>query len=198
MGQVLRMDGRDAAPTRAAAPEVRARILELVPATLPELARQMLRPPSDRTLRRRVADLEAEGLIIRGAGDRLELAPEPEVPPVDLPDGFEDYVFPAHFDHEAQVVFVVKLDEFEFVDWTSTALELLESYVGCLQRARLAHTAVATTGDFSTAKTGRVYVHPGVAVIQKADRDAQVYREALIKLDEKGGGKSDPDQAPLF
>jgi hypothetical protein len=207
MGQVLQMNDAARRPTpakeklaRVPAPNVRARLLELVPGTITELGAAMGRPSSDKTLRRRLAELEADGVLVREDG-LYSRAPEParpELPAVELPDGFEDYVFPTYFDHEAKVVFVVKLDEFEFIDWTSTAIELLESYVGCLQRARTANDAIAGDAAFKTSDAGRVYVHPGVAVATKAERDAQVYRKALYELDAIGGGGTAEEPPSLF
>lgn len=176
---------------RVPAPKVRARLLELVPGTLTELGLAMGRPASDKTLRKRLGDLEADGLLARderGVYALIPAEPEPTPDPVTPPEGFEDYRFPAHFDHEAQELFVVKLEEYEFIEWTSAAIEALESYITCLQRSRKAHEAVSADGEFALSDAGRTYVHPGVAVAERADKAAQGFRKELRELDEKGGG----------
>jgi hypothetical protein len=198
MGEVLQLSARS--PVKVPSAEVRARILELLPGTLTELSNRTGRPPSDRTLRTRLASLESEGLIRKDGRTFRHAEPtrQAATSPVEMPPGFEAYVFPPHLDDDSRALLAVKLVEYEFIEWTSSAVELLESYIGALQTSRNAHAAVSTAGNFVIAESGRVYAHPGVAVAGRADRDAQGYREALAKLDDKGGGGLGDEQPPLF
>lgn len=195
MGELYELGGKGPRkPRRIAAPLLRAALMETVPGTTKELAYRVGRPPSDKTVRLRLAELVDERRLVLEDGVYAAPAapPEEELPSVELPETFaqrEDYLFPSHFDHEARLVFAVKLEEFEFIDWTSTAIELLEAYVGAVQTARIAQASIDSSAAFMTAKSGRIYAHPGLAIVAKADANAQKFREALHKLDETGGGK---------
>lgn len=205
MGQVLRMErgprepsaAPEAKPKKLKAHEVRAAILDALPGTQTEIARALGRHPSDRTVRSRLRDLEAQN-VIESEDGQFRLAPEPEPEPVELPEAFAGYEFPPYFDRVSQQLLVVKLDELKTIDWTTAAIELLESYVSCLQRSRRGHEALLD-GEFAVGqKSGRVYAHPAIKVIEKADSDGQKYRLELQKLDEKGGGGGKQEAPSLF
>jgi len=109
-------------------------------------------------------------------------------------DGLGSYVFPVDLDDESRELFAHKVTELRAAGalLDSFLVELLENYVRCLQRARVASEDVDEAGMFTQANSGRRYAHPGVAIAREAERDAHVYREAIDKR--KGRGPdADPD-----
>lgn len=149
-----------------------AQIVAALPGTASAIAAAVGRKPSDGTVRRRLAKLEAASRAAKIDGIWTACR--------DLPDLGSGYVFPDDLDDESLALFNLKLAELrDQQTWKDSDADLLERYVRCLQRARLARAAAGDT-PFTTGGTGRVYLHPGVSVAQQAERDAHVYADALI------------------
>lgn len=146
-------------------------IVAALPASQAEIARAVGRKPSDGTVRRRLATLESDGVAkcVDGTWQRVRGLPE-------LPG----YEFPDDFDEEAIDLFTVTVRELlarPKPEWETSDVDLLEAYVRCMQRARVARDQDEM---FTYAESGRAYTHPSVAIAREAERDAQVYRKALL------------------
>lgn len=149
-------------------------IVAQLPGTQAEIARAVGRKPSDGTVRRRLAALAEEGLVVQSDDGWRRAGGLPELP------GFE---FPGHFDEEARAVFESRLVAASNDGvWADEDVDLLERYVSAGQRGRTMQAEVAAGGAFShSEESGRAYAHPGIRIIREAERDAHVYEEALIE-----------------
>lgn len=163
-------------------------ILEVLPGRVAEWAPKLGRKRTDRTIRRRLADLETAGVVENSEGIWSRCQTDP------IHDTLPGYEFPDGFDAESRDQLRHKALELKLaeVPIDSFIVELLEAYIRCLQRARLANIEIDRDGLFQRAANGgRKFAHPGVATAREAERDAHVYREAIEKKK-----RADPDADP--
>lgn len=163
-------------------------IVKALPGKVSEFAPKLGRKRTDSTIRNRLKQLEEAGEIRcdRGVWSRIETDP--------ISETLKGYEFPPDFDDESRDQFDLKTQELldADVNLDSFAIELVENYVRCLQRAREANAEVQNDAMFqSAAKGDRKFAHPGIAIAREAERDAHVYREAIEKRKRK-----DPDANP--
>lgn len=188
------------------------RVVDLLPAKQAVIARKLGRRKSDGTVRRILRDLEAAGVVVRDVGgawhraDQIEIttrpnlrvvpppAPAPEKPakpdPPPEPAGVaraparaEDG-YPVDFDDDARTLYVTKQAVLEAQgSWKASDGELLEQYVRCEMRARLARAdLIGDDGRMrltTRGSQGQIVQHPNVKTAREAERDAIGYADAL-------------------